>query len=81
LAHRPEILLADEPTASVHPALADTILALLIEQAREQDTALILATHDPDRAARHGFAILPIRTEAGNAGAGRSCLNRARAPA
>ena len=81
LAHRPEILLADEPTASVHPALADTVLALLIEQAREQDTALILATHDPDRAARHGFAILPILTEAGNAGAGRSWLNRARAPA
>jgi len=81
LAHRPEILLADEPTASVHPALADTILALLIEQAREQDTALILATHDPDRAARHGFTILPIRTEAGDAGAGRSWLNRARAPA
>ena len=81
LAHRPEILLADEPTASVHPALADTILALLIEQAREQDTALILATHDPDRAARHGFTILPIRTEAGNAGAGRSWLNRAWAPA
>jgi len=81
LAHRPEILLADEPTASVHPALADTVLALLIEQAREQDTALILATHDPDRAARHGFAILPIRTEAGNASAGRSWLNRARAPA
>lgn len=81
LAHRPEILLADEPTASVHPALADTILALLLEQAREQDTALILATHDPDRAARHGFAILPIRTEAGSAGAGRSWLNRVRAPA
>jgi len=81
LAHRPEILLADEPTASVHPALADTVLALLIEQAREQDTALILATHDPDRAARHGFTILPIRTEAGDAGAGRSWLNRARAAA
>jgi putative ABC transport system ATP-binding protein len=81
LAHRPEILLADEPTASVHPALADTVLALLLEQAREQDTALILATHDPDRAARHGFTILPIRTEAGSAGAGRSWLNRARAAA
>jgi putative ABC transport system ATP-binding protein len=81
LAHRPEILLADEPTASVHPALADTVLALLIEQAREQDTALILATHDPDRAARHGFTILPIRTEAGDAGAGRSWLNRVRAAA
>ena len=73
LAHRPEILLADEPTASVHPALADTVMALLLEQAREQDTALILATHDPDRAARHGFALLSIRTEA-NQGIGRSWL-------
>jgi len=76
LAHRPEILLADEPTASVHPALADTVMALLLEQAREQDTALILATHDPNRAARHGFALLPIRTEA-NQGTGRSWLGRA----
>lgn len=76
LAHRPEILLADEPTASVHPALADAVMALLLEQAREQDTALILATHDPDRAARHGFALLPIRTEASQ-GTGRSWLGRA----
>jgi putative ABC transport system ATP-binding protein len=81
LAHRPEILLADEPTASVHPALADTVLALLIEQAREADTALILATHDPDRAARHGFSLLPIRIEDSAAGAGRSSLNRAMAGA
>ncbi|MFN7305835.1 MAG: ABC transporter ATP-binding protein [Acetobacteraceae bacterium] len=75
LAHRPEILLADEPTASVHPALADRVMALLLEQAREQDTALILATHDPDRAARHGFTLLPISTEA-NQGIGRSWLGR-----
>jgi putative ABC transport system ATP-binding protein len=75
LAHRPEILLADEPTASVHPALADIVLGLLIEQAREQDTALLLATHDPDRAARHGFSLLPLSTEVG-AGGGRSRLSR-----
>ncbi len=75
LAHRPEILLADEPTASVHPALADLVLSLLIEQAREQDTALLLATHDPDRAARQGFEILPLVTEIGRGG-GRSRLNR-----
>jgi len=75
LAHRPEILLADEPTASVHPALADIVLGLLIEQARQQDTALLLATHDPDRAARHGFSLLPLATEAG-AGGGRSRLSR-----
>ena len=71
LAHRPEIVLADEPTASVHPALADTVLALLIEQARLDDTALILATHDPDRAQRHGFEIVRMVIEPGPSG-GRS---------
>lgn len=75
LAHRPEIVLADEPTASVHPALADTILSLLIEQAREADTALILTTHDPDRAARHNFEVVPLVTEAASGG-GRSMVRR-----
>lgn len=76
LAHRPEIVLADEPTASVHPALADTVMTLLIEQARRDDTALILATHDPDRAQRHGFEIVPMRIESGRDG-GRSLVCRA----
>ncbi|HYZ31828.1 MAG TPA: ATP-binding cassette domain-containing protein [Crenalkalicoccus sp.] len=75
LAHRPEVVLADEPTASVHPALADAVLALLIEQAREEDAALVLATHDPDRAARHGFTIVKVEP----AGPGRSRLLRAAA--
>lgn len=70
LAHRPSVVLADEPTASVHPALADAVLALLVEQAREEDAALVLATHDPDRAARHGFTVLALAPE----GAGRSRL-------
>jgi putative ABC transport system ATP-binding protein len=75
LAHRPAIVLADEPTASVHPALADTILALLIEQARRDDTALILTTHDPDRAERHGFEVVRLGTEA-RAGGGVSSVRR-----
>lgn len=79
LAHRPEIVLADEPTASVHPALADSILALLIEQAREDDTALILTTHDPDRAARHGFEVVRLATDSGSGG-GRSTVRRGSAP-
>lgn len=80
LAHGPDILLADEPTASVHPALADQVLALLVEQAREEDAALLLATHDPDRAARQGFEILPLHIDAG-AGGGRSRLMREAAAA
>lgn len=76
LAHRPAVVLADEPTASVHPALADTVLALLIEQARQEDAALVLATHDPERAARHGFEVVAVQTAAGEAGAGRSRVLR-----
>jgi putative ABC transport system ATP-binding protein len=60
LAHQPELLLTDEPTASVHPSLADAILGLLREQAWENDATLVLATHDPERAARNGFEIVDL---------------------
>jgi putative ABC transport system ATP-binding protein len=62
LAHRPGIVLADEPTASVHPEMADTILALLVDTARESGAALVLATHDPTRAEAAGFTLLPLAT-------------------
>ena len=62
LSHRPAIVLADEPTASVHPEMADTILALLVETARESGAALVLATHDPARAEAAGFSLLPLAT-------------------
>lgn len=61
LAHRPGVVIADEPTASVHPDMAETILALLADQAREAGAAVLLATHDAAAAARHGFALAPLR--------------------
>jgi putative ABC transport system ATP-binding protein len=76
LAHAPEIVLADEPTASVHPALADAVMALLVEQARAGDAALVLATHDPDRAARQGFEIIPVATGTVNGGLGGTTRSR-----
>jgi putative ABC transport system ATP-binding protein len=54
LAHRPAVVLADEPTASVHPALGAEIAALLVEETRAAGAALIVATHDPELLA--GFA-------------------------
>jgi putative ABC transport system ATP-binding protein len=48
LAHRPLLLLADEPTASVDPVRAAAILDLLIDTARDAGTALVLASHDLD---------------------------------
>lgn len=57
LAHRPALVLADEPTAALHPEMADTVLTLLVEHCAEQGAALLVATHDAARAAAHGLAL------------------------
>jgi putative ABC transport system ATP-binding protein len=62
LAHRPALVLADEPTAAVHPELADAVLALILRECAAAGAALLLATHDPERAARAGFPVLACRT-------------------
>ncbi|UPY38937.1 ATP-binding cassette domain-containing protein [Sediminicoccus sp. KRV36] len=72
LVHMPDIVLADEPTASVHPGMADTVMALLREEASAAGAALLLATHDPERAARQGFRLLQLIPDPG--GAARSVL-------
>ena len=64
LAHRPAAVLADEPTASVHPAQADDILDLLARTATEDGAALVIATHDPARAKAAGYAVAPARPDA-----------------
>lgn len=50
LAHRPALLLADEPTASLDPVNAEAVLALLLRLVRDLGAALILVSHDWDRA-------------------------------
>ena len=63
LAHRPGIVLADEPTASVHPAQADEILGRLAMFAAEQGSGLVITTHDGPRAEAAGFKIAPCHTD------------------
>ncbi|MBR0652215.1 ATP-binding cassette domain-containing protein [Roseomonas terrae] len=78
LAHRPALVLADEPTASVHPELADAVLALLKRECAAAGAALLVATHDPDRAARAGYPVLACETHAPGAdGLARSVFARA----
>ncbi len=64
LAHRPGVVLADEPTASVHPAQADDILDLLTRTAAEDGAALVISTHDAARALASGYAIAPCQPDA-----------------
>ncbi|WP_114393938.1 ABC transporter ATP-binding protein [Oleisolibacter albus] len=56
LAHRPALLLADEPTASVDPDTAGRIVTLLLEAVRALGTTLVLVSHDWDMLDR-----LPLR--------------------
>jgi putative ABC transport system ATP-binding protein len=51
LAHRPAVLLADEPTGNLDPGIASTVLALLRDQVRRDRAAGILVTHSAAAAA------------------------------
>jgi putative ABC transport system ATP-binding protein len=61
LVHGPEIILADEPTANVHPSMADDVLALLRRQAERHGALLLMATHDVQRAAAFGFDFVRVK--------------------
>jgi peptide/nickel transport system ATP-binding protein len=47
LAHRPALLLADEPTGELDDASAGATRVLIVELARTNGTSVILVTHDP----------------------------------
>jgi putative ABC transport system ATP-binding protein len=52
VAHRPALILADEPTGNLDPATAERVLALLQQQVRESGAACLLVTHSAAAAAR-----------------------------
>jgi len=52
LANRPAVLLADEPTGNLDSATAREVMDLLIQIHRDNQSALVMVTHDPDDAAR-----------------------------
>ena len=58
LINAPPLLLADEPTGSLDRRTADSVGALLLELAKEQNSVLIVVTHSQDLANR-----LPRRME------------------
>ena len=52
LVHRPEVVLADEPTGNLDPETAHKALSRLCSTCREQDAALLMVTHSAESAAR-----------------------------
>jgi lipoprotein-releasing system ATP-binding protein len=52
LANRPRILLADEPTGNLDPETAGHVFELLMALVRDTGLAALIATHNPELAAR-----------------------------
>jgi ABC-type lipoprotein export system ATPase subunit len=52
LMNNPELLLCDEPTGALDETKRERVFELLLELVRSRGRPLVLATHDPDLAAR-----------------------------
>ncbi len=55
VAHRPRIVLADEPTASLDPHNAEKVMALFVRLAAELGITLVVVSHDREMVERHGL--------------------------
>jgi phosphonate transport system ATP-binding protein len=61
LVQDPAVLLADEPAASLDPARADDLLALLHQTTRRNGHTVLTSLHDPDLARRHVDRVVGLR--------------------
>jgi putative ABC transport system ATP-binding protein len=52
LIHRPQLILADEPTGNLDPLTAERVMDVLVAQVRHGGAACVLATHSRTAAAR-----------------------------
>ena len=52
LANGPKLLLADEPTGNLDVATAEAVFVELLAIVRNQGVAALIATHNPELAAR-----------------------------
>ncbi len=63
MAHRPSVILADEPTASVDPVNAVAIRDLLLELVHKAGITAVIATHDWAPGVMPGLQVLEHRIE------------------
>lgn len=61
LVQHPDLLLADEPVASLDPSLAEQILSLLTSLAEENHIALLCSLHQPHLAEKYFSRIIEMK--------------------
>ena len=76
LMQSPEVILADEPVASLDPGLADSIINLLLKLADEGKRTLVVALHDRELALRYFPRIVALSHGAVAFDEEAACLSR-----
>lgn len=57
---QPEVLIADEPCASLDPAAGEEVMALFFDLARAQKVTVVFISHHIDHALRYGDRVLGL---------------------
>ena len=68
LAHRPQIIFADEPTASVDRHTANAVMNLLMNAADQEGVAVVIASHDQELLDRFNLTRIPLDVSSDAAG-------------
>ena len=63
LINRPSLILADEPTGNLDPETSEEIMRLLIAIAKEENTAILMATHDMSMVEKYPGRILRVEDQ------------------
>ncbi len=61
LIHEPQLILADEPVASLDPYNAQMVLELFTSIAREKQISVVMVSHFPDTAKAAGFRLVSTK--------------------
>jgi phosphonate transport system ATP-binding protein len=61
LVQQPQVILADEPVASLDPSTSEGVMELLVNLARQNGTTLIINLHQVDLAMRYADRIVGIK--------------------
>lgn len=63
LINRPSLILADEPTGNLDPETSEEIMRLFVAIAREENTAVLMATHDMNMVEKYPGRVLRVENQ------------------